>query len=131
MSVLVVDEELKTKCRELRTFAHREENWYHVPSSDWIPGDRPEYVLSLPTGQRIVYTVTHAPEHAPRPFRHLTISVGSGRLPHPIFVWTIADLLGFTEAIMEGDTPVGPGNWIVGVDDKEGCVIVQEPLEDA
>lgn len=130
MSMLVIDDALKAACDRVREHAHRIENWYRIPGSDWIPGDRPEHVIMTPTGQKIVFSVTFAPAHGPRPFRFLSVSTVSGRPPHPVLVWTIADLLGFTGAEREGDAVVGPGRWACGVNEDEQCVIVQEPIED-
>lgn len=124
---LLVDDQFRAECRRLREFAEDPKNWYLFEESDWVPGNRPEYVLESDYGYRAVFTITHAPGFRPEPFRHLSVSVPTeGKMPHHIVVFTLAHWLGFTGASVEDDVAVRPGKWGLGIDDNEGCVVVQE-----
>lgn len=131
MRRLLIDDALREACSRLRAHAHDPAHWYRLGKSTVVPGDMPEHVLSLPEGFRVVFSVTEAPEYRPRPFRHLSVSVDGPNYPHPIAVWTLADLLGFTGAEMTDAVVVGPGPWAMDIDKTEHCIVVQQPLEDA
>jgi hypothetical protein len=129
---LVINDELREACERLRSYAHDPKHWYRLGKSTVVPGDVQEHVLVLPEGFRLVFSITDAPEHSPRPFRHMSLSVDGQNYPHPMVVWTLADLLGFTGAETTKDgTIVGSGPWAVAIDETEHCVVVQQPLEDA
>jgi hypothetical protein len=87
------------------------------------------YSFQTEFGFRVVFTITHAPEHKPQPFRHLSISVPGKDYPNPMVVFTIAHHLGFTGATVEDDVATAPGKWGMATDDKEHCIVVQEPYE--
>lgn len=129
MRSLVIDDDLRVRCADVRAFAERSENWYRYGQVDWIPGDRPEYVVRTLGGYRAVFTITYAPEQRPVPFRHLTVSVEGPSYPNPIVVWTIAKMLGFSGAEADDDVVATPGPWGVALDDAEHCVVVQQPVE--
>lgn len=105
MRPLLIGPAEKKAVEELVAFASREENWYRPGVSQWVPGDRLEYVLSLGT-YRCVFTYT---EGRGKLYRHLSISVPGTLYPNPVAATTIAVLFGFTGARMRGDTPVHPG----------------------
>ena len=126
---LKLTDELKAACTKLREFAEKPENWYVVGKTTIIPGDRDEYMIQTSFGYRVVFTITHAPEHKPEPFRHISVSVPSGAYPNPIVVWTFAHLLGFTGATMEEDVAIEPGpTWGIAIDKDENCIVVQQPF---
>jgi hypothetical protein len=137
MRPLVIDDVLRDHCAAVREYAERPENWYRpvqgntvLGDSYRVPGDRPEHVVRLSSGYRIVFSITHVPEHSRDPFRHLSVSVDGTGYPNPAVVWTIARLLGFTGAdAVDGDVVQQPGPWGVALDEKEHCVVVQQPVE--
>lgn len=126
---LVINDAFRAECRRLREFAEDPKNWYLFGEADWVPGDRPEYVLRTGAGYRVVFTITHAPQFRPEPFRHMTISIPGEGYPHSDVVLIMAHQLGFTGAEVDGDVVTRPGRWNVGVDEDEGCVVVQQPYE--
>lgn len=130
MRVLTMTEELVASCDQLRAFVRQPENWYHVGMVDWVPGNRPEFVLELSGGFRVVLSVTVVPQ-APRPLLHMSMSVPGDRYPHPLAVWNMAHVLGFTGATMQDDLVIGPGAWAIAVNEEDHCIVVQQPLEDA
>ena len=126
---LVLDDALKAECGRLREFAEDPKHWYLFGETDFVPGERPGYILMTDFGFRIVFTITHAPEHSPKPFRHMTISVSGKNFPNPVAVYTLAHQLGFTGATVKGDVVTEPGPWALAVDDDDHCIIVQQPYE--
>lgn len=129
MAIFIQSEEVEETCDRLRDFVRQPCNWYRVGQVNWVPGDREEYVLDL-QGIRVVLSVTQVSEMI-RPFLHMTVSVSSGKYPHPLIVWNIAHLLGFTGATTNGEMVVAPGPWTMSLDEQQHCVVIQQPLEDA
>jgi hypothetical protein len=128
---LALDYDFKAECARLREFAEKQENWYVLGKTTVVPGDEPEYSFQTEFGFRVVFTITHAPEHKPQPFRHLSISVSGKDYPNPVAVYTIAHHLGFTGATVKDDVATEPGKWGMAVDDEEHCIVVQEPYDGA
>lgn len=127
--LLELDDAFKAECKRLREHAENPKHWYVLGKTDFVPGDRPEYVIKTEFGYRLVFTITHAPDHKPEPFRHLSISVPGKNYPHPVAVWTIAHFLGFTGATVQDDAATEPGPWGIAIDEKEHCIVVQEPYK--
>ena len=127
MRPFLIDDAFKADCERLREFAENPKNWYLFGEVDWTPGDRPEYTIETSFGYKAVFTITHAPDFKPEPFRHLTISVAARDLPNPVVVWTVAHYLGFTGAEVVDDIVSERGPWGVGIDNDEGCIVVQQP----
>ncbi len=124
---LALDSDFKAECARLREFAEKPENWYAIGRTTVVPGDQPGYSFMSEFGFRVVFTITDAPDHIPQLFRHLSISVPSKDYPNPVVVYTIAHHLGFTGAIVKDDIATEPGRWGMAIDDKEHCIVVQEP----
>jgi len=127
----VIDDELRASCRRLREHAEKTENWYCVGSSDWVPGNRSEHVIETAGGFRIVFSISCLPETPSAGFRHLSVSIpeAEGKCPHPLVLWTVAHLLGFTGAEVVDEVASAPGPWQFGLHETEDCVVVTEPLE--
>lgn len=127
MYALVIDDESKAAAQKLADFAAEKENWYR-PGDDWFPGQKPEYTLVLSDHYRVCFSWTADPSNE-FVYRHLTMSVPGDKMPHPVAVFTIARMLGFTGTEDEVVTNP-PENWIVGVHPyEEGVIIVAEPIE--
>lgn len=136
MSSLVMDEDFRARCSALLEWAHMPENYYRAPDIGTppppdMPGLNPNHRMQ--NGRyRIVYSVTVCADR--RLYRHLSVSVpGPRKLPHPVAVFTVAGMLGFTGG-GEGEDGHGviehPGDdWQVGVNEDEWCVVVAQEME--
>lgn len=127
MSALLIDEEAKANVKAVLDFASRRENWWSLGKGT-PPGDKPEHTTQL-THFRCVYSVTLLDG---KPNRHLSVSIDKN-LPHPIAVFSIAKLFGFTggkeEGVGEDAVWVGPGkDWQIGPHQVERAVIVVQPF---
>lgn len=129
MRLLGITDDFKERCDALRRFAEDPANWYRYGQTSEVPGNNPNYVLETAFGYRAVFTITHAPDHQPKPFRHLSISVSGDEYPNPTAVFTIAHYLGFTGAVLQKDVAVEPGYWGIAVDENEHCIVVQQDYE--
>lgn len=126
---MLILNDAQERAKEIALFAAKPENWYRIGESTFIPGDRPEYVLTSGT-TRAVFTWTRITETDVR--RHMSISVMSRNYPNPVLVWTLAHMFGFT-----GSKPDASGviqepskTWAIGIDDDEHCIVVQEKVLD-
>lgn len=75
-------------------------------------GDRPEYEVNIPVGFRCVFSIE---DHPGGWMRHLSVSVNTGKAPHPMAVVGLMSLFGFSQPFVEqltrvarGQTPAGP-----------------------
>ena len=128
MRLLRITEENIEAAQHLVRFAADEENWFHAFKDKWIPGDRPEYVLHIDTF-KCVFTYTVAPT-GPM-YRHLSVSVPGKVYPNPIAIKMIADMFGFTGSRppQSQDDPGFGMDWVVDLDEGEGCVVVVQEIE--
>ena len=134
MRALIVGPDEKAAITKLVAFAEQPEHWY-FPGSDFIPGNNPDYVVSVPQGFRCVFTFT---KKGGTVFRHLTISVPGARYPTPEASIMLALEFGFTSrfkvssnamtydlmAKMEHD------GWLFSADPDEHCVVLLQPVEE-
>ena len=128
MGALIIDDTTKKAAEGLAKFATAKENWYHVNESKWVPGDRPEYVLNF-LNYRTVFTITVLGDKI---CRHMSVSVPTLRkFAHPITVFTICTMLGFTGGVVDNGITTKPGeDWsMVSQHTPRSCVIVAQPYE--
>jgi len=134
------DENTIKRIEEIKEFAQK--NIYDTEESTWIPGDRPEFVLTSGT-IRAVFTLT---KHENELFRHLSIS-NKTNLPSPHVVLEICSLFGFTHSIgfdsKKGFIPLPQGTpdpscgqkslskISIDVSKVENCIIVTQKIEDS
>ena len=132
---LVIDEEIRSRVAKVVDYAWREENHYELYRSNFIPGECKPFVTHL-NSYRCVFTISII--NGMR-FRHLSISVpGRGKVAHPVVVFTIAMLFGFTHHDIDADAfaagndfPTTPGDkWMVGQNEAENTIVVAEPISD-
>ncbi len=90
MRALIIDGAVRARVAEV--LDHAKTHHYHPNEDDTVPGDDDHFVAQLDTF-RVVFSFTHLNG---RVFRHLSISVPNGMLPHPIAAFMIAGLFGFT-----------------------------------
>lgn len=126
MRPLLLTDEMREAARVVREHAEKPENWFRPgPSSGWAmlqgsglrPGDKPEHIVVLPHEFKCVFswTVAERRDGSSVVVRDLSVSVPGGS-PHPVMVFEIAELFGFTRRPM-GTNPFEPGlTWIVGLD---------------
>lgn len=122
MRPLFIDDEAKQKVARVVEYAKAHP--YYTPAEGTIPGDNPNYAAQLDT-YRCVFTFTHSKGKV---FRHLSISVPSENYPHPLAVWTIAELFGFTG--WDGKTVDRvPSDWLAGMNKDEHCITIMQVAE--
>lgn len=109
MRALMIDDNAHATAARMKAFA--EMNHYRVGSDAPIPGDVPGHV-GMFGSYRAVLSITHMDGGI---FRHITVSVPGGMLPHPIAVFILADLLGLT-GWNETMSHNAPPDWLVGLD---------------
>ena len=127
MSALILND-AKGQAKTIATFAAKPENWYKVGESNWIPGDRKEFVLVSLT-IRAVFTWTQVkPEDV---HRHMTISTMGPSYPSPLVVWTVAHMFGFTGAKVDeqGLVHEPAKTWAFLPNKDEQCIAVTEKIE--
>lgn len=117
----------RTRAQEIEAFAKRPENWYHPGKTAFVPGDRLEFVLLSGT-VRAVFTWTQSEDGDVH--RHLSISTMARGYPHPIVVWTLANMFGFTgvTADDQGIVHSPAGSWVYAPNDVERCVTIIEKI---
>lgn len=130
MRPLLIDDNIKKAVQELVKFASREENWYKIGESKWVPGDRQEYILHMDT-YRCVFTNTLMEDK--RIFRHLSVSIPKEDMfPNPVVVYEIASMFGFIGAKtsqLQSDIVVGPGDdWLLNASMTENCSVVAQKI---
>jgi len=124
VNVLLLTPEVRTRASEIAEFASRPENHYRIGESDWVPGDRPEFVLRSGT-LRAVFS--HSVEGSGMTWRHLSVS-NVTKLPNPVSVWTLARLFGFTggELGPDGETVVGAApDWVTFQNEEKAIAVIQ------
>ncbi len=133
MSILVMDDDFRARCKNLREWAHLPENYYIAPEDQsgpppaGTPGYNPNHRMQ--NGRyRIVYSVTVAPDRSQ--YRHLSVSVPGNKLPNTTAVFTVAAMLGFTGGgLGPGGIVEHPGDdWQIGVKEEECCVVVAQQM---
>ncbi len=123
---LVISPQERKAVNELVAFASKKENWYDPSKHNWSPGDREEYRIILTT-YRTVFTFTKMPNKPV--FRHLSISVPSGKLPHELAAYTIAEMFGFTGGKEERGIIVAPGkDWQIAIDERYPCITMAQSV---
>jgi len=127
MRALILDEEARSKIKAIKDYSESKDHWYNIMKSSEAPGLMKEHSCVLTGGLRCVFSVSMSPKSPKVPFRHLSVSVPGNRIPHPIVVWFIADLFGFTGWTMGEENP--PKDWSCHVDHDEGCVVVIQKYE--
>lgn len=130
MTGSLVLSDAEPRAKEIREHAERADNWYRYGASTWIAADRPEHVLKSGT-VKAVFTWTMDPDG--KVFRHLSISSNraKGKLPPPIFVWTLCRYFGFTGSELgEGDVVHKPAeSWKWQHVERDGCIVVIEEVK--
>ncbi len=87
------------------------------------PGDDPNHV-GVFDSYRCAFSFTHADNGV---FRHLSISVPSGKLPNPFAAYALAEIFGFTG--WDGGSVDVPDSWMVGMSEEPvPCVIIAQPV---
>jgi hypothetical protein len=124
LRALVIDDENKSAATRVVEFASRRENYFIPGKTEFVPGDRDEYVAMLGT-YRCVFTVTLSND---RMYRHLSISIPE-KLPNPIAAFTIARMFGFTGGSVEGEVVTAPSEqWQIGLDEKRAVVVLAQEI---
>jgi hypothetical protein len=111
---LVIDDTSRDRARAIVAYA--ETHPYHIGGAS--PGNDPGCVAQFGT-YRTVFSFTHAEG---RVFRHLSVSVPSQKLPHPVACFAIASLFGFTG--WDPETNAAPDGWQVAPHPSEHCVVL-------
>ena len=128
-TLLPMDDDTRGRLADLAARAATPENWYR-PGEAAIPGDLPLYREQIGS-LKVVFTWTVDREG--RPNRHLSVSTIGRGLPHPMAVFTVAHLLGFTGARTDalGLVPLEGVNkdWIVHHDKQANCIVLGEPID--
>jgi hypothetical protein len=130
MRILELSPAAAQKARKVVEHAKKRKNWYDPVSPGWlnrIPGQDRRYQCML-NSFRCVFSYTLDRKKA-MVMRHLSISVPSGKFPHPMAVKEIGVLFGFTE--VTDSVPGGfPQDWLVmmkndgPIDDR--CIVVAQ-----
>jgi len=126
MNVFPITPEVKEAVARVVEYATHEDHWYRPERGDAPPGDKTEHEVII-GNTRSVFSWTEHPEQGV--YRHLSVSVAGGKWPHPIVVWTLAHMFGFTGAEELADTGVvrdRAEGWGVDVNDEEQCIVVIE-----
>ena len=104
MQALIWDDSIKRGLQNLREYVERHpltmDDLLDAINGGPAPGDRDEFICTIPVGVRVVYTIE--PLHTGQLIRHLSVSV-MGKLPSITIVTTIMEELGFK------NTLYGPG----------------------
>jgi hypothetical protein len=115
LRLCIIGDEERTRAAAIVSFAR--EHVYRPGPGATVPGHDPRYVLLIPLGLRCVFTFTEEP--AGVLWRHLTVSVSGGALPHPAAVEMIAELFGFTGSVLDHASFVQEENCIAVVQKAE------------
>lgn len=142
MRLLLIDQATKDAVARVREHAERPERWFRPgPRAEWEklqgsgqrPGDKPEHIVTLTDGFRCVFswTVTECLNGAPIVVRDLAVSVPNAQ-PHPVLVFEIAELFGFTKREDGSDLFLPHPDWHVWLDDcRVPCVCLVELIPGA
>lgn len=122
MRALVIGDEARAVAALV--LEHAREHVYRLGAGMPPPGDDPRHVAHI-NSFRIVYSITE--DHDGRRWRHMSISVPSKKFPHPVAVFMLAELFGFTG--WDGSNPEKPGRgWQLDLNNAEHCIVVAQEL---
>lgn len=109
---LQIGPEERQQIAHLVGFARDPVHWFTpaLIAQQFVPGDHPEYVLTLHT-YRCVFTWTQADQGTI--FRQLSVSVPGGKLPNIYAVFTLATAFGLTGWQMHPNGKQPPADWMV------------------
>jgi hypothetical protein len=131
MRPLLITPTTRQEMQDLVDFASRPENWYKVGTSNWFPGERPEFARNLDTF-RVVFSMTEIPDEGL--YRHVSVSIPPGTrhpLPNPVAVFTIAKMCGFTggKEPSEGVITEPASDWMISTArEPDPCIIVAQKV---
>lgn len=123
MPALMIDESIEAQAKQVMAYAID-----HVWHADYEtaaakpPGDNPNHCLLLSGHYRVVFSYT---EFKGKMLRDISVSVPQ-KYPHPIAMYTIAELFGFTGWDQRSAEP--PADWIIHVDESARVVRVVQML---
>ena len=123
---LTIGPDERQRIAHLVGFARDPAHWFTpaLIALKFVPGDHPEYVLTLGT-YRCVFTWTAGDKGTI--FRQLSVSVpAEGKLPNIYAVFTLATEFGLTGWKMHPDGRTPPVDWMVHP--SEGSVAVAQPI---
>jgi hypothetical protein len=124
MRMLVIDAEAKLKAMNILEYASKPEHFFIVgpggvlPFPQTRPGENPNLTVYLNT-YRCVFSFTKETATG-KVYRHLSVSVPSGKYPNPFAVYEIATLFGFTG--WDGVSEKPPEGWGGKVDEEDHCI---------
>lgn len=125
-NAFVINDDVRYRARMLQRYAENRQNWFYPKN----PQDRDPVgkQYDIQSGDvRAVLTFTF---HEGRVYRHMRVSVPRG-YPEPVFVWTMAYLLGFKTPEPDEEGLVRDPNrrWTAaGPDPKRRCIDVLEEV---
>ncbi len=126
MGILLLGPERERELRDLAAEAAKEENWFRIGISDFVPGNLPKYTRILET-YRLVFTITVLPDG--EKLRHMSFSSPGDTYPNPMVTFQVASLLGFTGAPMyKGFIPEPGPDWGIRIDEDEHCIVLTQPI---
>lgn len=135
MQFLPLTPEIKKDIDGLVEFASRPENRYKPGVSEWVPGDRKEFVRDLFL-YRLVFSLTEAPDGSV--YRQMSLSYRRReKLPNEIATFTIAAMCGFTGGkTVEGATTSPGPDWQIQIDRHptefaDACIVIVQRVTDA
>jgi hypothetical protein len=126
MGILFLNEGVEQRIFDIVAHASNPLHWYRPGKSDWVPGDKPEYVL-LSGDTKAVFSWTETTAV----FRHLSVSVRTpGKYPDLTVVWTLAHKFGFQGATPDKDGFVHKPSptWGCGSSQAHECVTLIEQV---
>lgn len=126
-AALILDEDARARIKTVKDYSEIKDNWYNIMNASQTPGFQKEHICVLTGGLRCVFSISTSPKSPKEPFRHLSVSVPGNKVPHPIVVWFIADLFGFTGWSMGEENP--PKDWSCRANRDEGCIVVIQRYE--
>ena len=100
MRALIIDQSVTKEVEKLVEYAEKHpftfDDMLDIKNGEESPaGDRPEYVLKIPVGYRVVFCI----ELQKYKVRHLSVSVDGEGLPNPAAVLGIMELFGFKNSL--------------------------------
>lgn len=129
-AVFILGKKTRRQLSELAARAAVPANWYRPGPGAAVPGDLAKYTEYIGTC-RIAFSWTV--DRTGKPWRHLSISTYLGGLPDPTIVFTVAEMLGFTGAVVdvhgfvtaEGAKDAG---WAVHHDERANAIVVAQSV---
>lgn len=125
MALLVIDDNIRQDLTSLADYAHRNEYSFDdlLDIMNGVmepPGHDKNFTRIIPVGYKVVFTVEQQPSFK---MRHASISTGAdGKLPHPVAVQSIIEMLGFNHKLGTDDP-----NAMVHTDEP-GCINILEKI---